>query len=208
MDLKKIVKKRKPAEYLLWAGITVLGVLLDQLTKWLAVEFLMERGSVPLIKGVLHLTYVENTGAAFGMLKGMPWVFNTVSVVAIVAMLAYLFLGHGNGRVQCIALAMIASGGIGNMIDRTVLGYVIDFIDFCLIDFAVFNGADSFVCVGAGLLILSLILEIVDEAKKNKVAKECGSADVSAAEVAENDNNSLHTEEGENDTDKESEGGE
>ncbi len=208
MDLKKIVKKRKPAEYLLWAGITVLGVLLDQLTKWLAVEFLMERGSVPLIKGVLHLTYVENTGAAFGMLKGMPWVFNTVSVVAIVAMLAYLFLGHGNGRVQCIALAMIASGGIGNMIDRTVLGYVIDFIDFCLIDFAVFNGADSFVCVGAGLLILSLILEIVDEAKKNKAAKECGSADVSAAEVAENDNNSLHTEEGENDTDKESEGGE
>lgn len=208
MDLKKIVKKRKPAEYLLWAGITVLGVLLDQLTKWLAVEFLMERGSVPLIKGVLHLTYVENTGAAFGMLKGMPWVFNTVSVVAIVAMLAYLFLGHGNGRVQCIALAMIASGGIGNMIDRTVLGYVIDFIDFCLIDFAVFNGADSFVCVGAGLLILSLILEIVDEAKKNKAAKECGSADVSAAEVAGNDNNSLHTEEGENDTDKESEGGE
>lgn len=208
MDLKKIVKKRKPAEYLLWAGITVLGVLLDQLTKWLAVEFLMERGSVPLIKGVLHLTYVENTGAAFGMLKGMPWVFNTVSVVAIVAMLAYLFLGHGNGRVQCIALAMIASGGIGNMIDRTALGYVIDFIDFCLIDFAVFNGADSFVCVGAGLLILSLILEIVDEAKKNKAAKKCGSTDVSAAEVAVNDNNSLHTEEGENDTDRESEGGE
>ena len=204
MDLKKIVKKRKPAEYILWAGITVLGVLLDQLTKWLAVEFLMEKGSVPIIKGVLHLTYVENTGAAFGMLKGMPWVFNTVSVIAILAMLAFLFLGHGNGRLQCIALAMIASGGIGNMIDRTALGYVVDFIDFCLIDFAVFNGADSFVCVGAGLLILGLILEIADEARKERAAR----ATSTAAITGENDNKTLHTDGAEKDTEKNAEDGE
>lgn len=204
MDLKKIVKKRKPAEYILWAGITVLGVLLDQLTKWLAVEFLMEKGSVPIIKGVLHLTYVENTGAAFGMLKGMPWVFNTVSVIAILAMLAFLFLGHGNGRLQCIALAMIASGGIGNMIDRTALGYVVDFIDFCLIDFAVFNGADSFVCVGAGLLILGLILEIADEARKERAAR----ATSTAAITGDNDNKTLHADGAEKDTEKNAEDGE
>ena len=63
---------------------------------------------------------------------------------------------------------MIISGGIGNMIDRLMLGYVVDFIDFRLINFAVFNGADSFVCVGAGLLILALIKDIVDESKAKK----------------------------------------
>jgi len=61
---------------------------------------------------------------------------------------------------------MIISGGIGNMIDRTLLGYVVDFIDFRLINFAVFNGADSFVCVGAGILILALILDIIKESRK------------------------------------------
>ena len=63
---------------------------------------------------------------------------------------------------------MIISGGVGNMIDRLMLGYVVDFIDFRLINFAVFNGADSFVCVGAGLLILALIKDIIDEAKAKK----------------------------------------
>ena len=63
---------------------------------------------------------------------------------------------------------MIAGGGIGNMIDRISLGYVVDFIDFTLIDFAVFNIADSFVCVGAGILILALILEIVNESKNKE----------------------------------------
>ena len=65
-----------------------------------------------------------------------------------------------------VSVAMIISGGIGNMIDRTALGYVVDFIDFRLINFAVFNGADSFVCVGAGILVLALILDIVKESRK------------------------------------------
>ena len=76
---------------------------------------------------------------------------------------------------------MIVSGGVGNMIDRlfregvdalgNVYYYVVDFIDFTLIDFAVFNGADSFVCVGAGLMVLSLILEMKQEIKKEKAEK-------------------------------------
>ena len=70
----------------------------------------------------------------------------------------------------------MVSGGIGNMIDRTTLHYVVDFIDFRLINFAVFNGADSFVCVGAGLLVLGLILEMKAEIKKEALKK----AEVSA----------------------------
>jgi signal peptidase II len=146
------------------------GIIIDQFTKWLAVKYLIPVGSVPLIKfgdvQVLNLTYVENTGAAFGMLKNAPWVFNTVSVVAIIVMLGYLFLGHAQTKLTAISLAMLVSGGIGNMIDRATLHYVVDFIDFRLINFAVFNGADAFVCVGAGMLVLALILEMKEEAKK------------------------------------------
>ena len=89
-----------------------------------------------------------------------------VSTIAILAMVFYLFSGLSEGRLAGISLALLISGGIGNMIDRIALGYVVDFIDFRLINFAVFNGADSFVCVGAGLLVLSLILDIVKENKE------------------------------------------
>jgi signal peptidase II len=178
MKLQDLYKKRTLGDYVTYLAVLAVGVLIDQLTKWLAVKYLAPIDSVPLIKfgevQVLNLTYLENTGAAFGMLKNAPWVFNTISVVAITAMLAYLFLGHAESRLSGIALAMLVSGGIGNMIDRATLHYVVDFIDFRLINFAVFNGADSFVCVGAGLLILALILEMKKEMRleKEKLAKE------------------------------------
>jgi signal peptidase II len=72
---------------------------------------------------------------------------------------------------------MVVSGGIGNMIDRIGLGYVVDFIDFRLINFAVFNGADSFVCVGAGLLMLALIRDLIAESKKAKEAANAPAAE-------------------------------
>lgn len=170
--LSRSFKKRRLIDYILYIAVLIGGVVIDQLTKVLAVAFVKPVPTIPLIEGVIHLTYVENTGAAFGMLKDAPWVFNTFSTIAIVAMLLYLFLGHANGRLYEISIAMIISGGIGNMIDRLALGYVVDFIDFRLINFAVFNGADSLVCVGAGLLILALILEIVNESRENKKKAE------------------------------------
>ena len=162
--MKKITKKQL-ITYLVIIGV---GIILDQITKLLAVEFLMPLDTLPIIKDVLHLTYAENTGMAFGMLKDHRWVFLTISTVAIIGMSIYLFLGKCESEFAAISLATIVSGGIGNMIDRILLGYVVDFIDFTLIDFAIFNVADSFVCVGAGMLILALILEIVEEQKKTK----------------------------------------
>ena len=91
-----------------------------------------------------------------------------VSSIAIIGMLFYLYSGLTPGRLYEISLSMIISGGIGNMIDRVALGYVVDMIDFRIINFAVFNAADSFVCVGAGLLVLALILDIVKDTKKKK----------------------------------------
>ena len=145
--------------------IIFVGIIIDQLTNWLSSTYLSKIITLPIIKDVIHLTYVENRGAAFGMFANNRWVFMTTSTVMIIGLLLYLYLGLAENRLYEISMAMIISGGIGNMIDRIALGYVVDFIDFRLINFAVFNGADSFVCVGAGLLILAMVLDMIKEAK-------------------------------------------
>ena len=160
------MKKLPLVKYIIFVGAILFGIGLDQLTKFLAVRFLEPVHSVPILKGVLHLTYVENTGAAFGMLKDARWVFMIVSTVAIIGLLIYLFSGRVPNPLYEVSIIMIISGGIGNMIDRIALGYVVDFIDFCLIDFAVFNGADSFVSVGAVLLVFALLIDIFMDSKK------------------------------------------
>ncbi len=171
-----LFRKRKAYDYVLYSAVILVGILLDQLTKWLAVKYLQPIETVSLIKlfgtEVLNLTYVENEGAAFGMLKDSPWVFNSMSTVMLTAMSAYLYLGHADSRLTEISLAMVISGGIGNMIDRASLKYVVDFIDFRLINFAVFNGADSFVCVGAALLFIAMLREIIKEEREKKAKKE------------------------------------
>ena len=176
MKLNELVrgafKKRKATDYILYLSIIFGGIGLDQLTKWLAVEYLKPVRDVPLWDGVLHLHYATNDGAAFGMLDNARWVFITFSVLAIVALSLYLFLGHAQGRLYEISIAMIIAGGIGNMIDRIALGEVIDFIYFKLINFAIFNGADSFVCVGAGLLVVALVREIIAEGRAEKERRE------------------------------------
>lgn len=166
--MKLTIKPETPKRAILYSAIIIIGILLDQLTKFLSVEFLTKVDTVPIIKNVLHLTYVENRGAAFGMLKEHRWVFISLSTVTIIALILYLFLYREKTKLYGVPIAMIVSGGIGNMIDRTALGYVVDFIDFRLINFAVFNGADSFVCVGAGLLVLALVLDIIKEAREKK----------------------------------------
>ncbi len=164
----KLIKKIPISHYVIYSAIIAIGILLDQLTKILAVTFLKPVSTVPLIQDALHLTYVENRGAAFGMLAGQRWVFMVISTVTIVAIAIALFFGHVDDLRYGVCLSAIISGGIGNMIDRIAFGYVVDFIDFRLIDFAVFNGADSFVCVGAGFMILFLVLDIIKEAKEKK----------------------------------------
>ena len=170
-------KKKSARDYIIYSVIIVLGIFLDQLSKFLTVKYMHIGESIPLIKGFLHLTYTTNDGAAFGMMDGQRWIFMSLSTVAIIAFAAYLYIGQADTLLTGISLAMIVSGGIGNMIDRFGFGFyvnsegvgeVIDFIDFCGIWNAVFNGADSFVCVGAGLLVLAMTLEVIKEAKAEK----------------------------------------
>ena len=155
----------------IWFILMALIVFVAQLTKYLTVFYLKPVDTVPLIQDVLHLTYVENRGAAFGMLSENRWVFMTVSIVAILLLAVYLIWKKPKDKWVCLSLSFIIGGGIGNMIDRVALGYVVDMIDFRLIHFAVFNVADSFVCVGAGILMVWLIVTGFREYKAEKAAR-------------------------------------
>lgn len=152
--------------------ILVFSVLLDQWTKHLAVLHLRPIRTLPLWEGVFHLTYCTNTGAAFSMFAApdQRWIFLSVSSVAICCMLVFLFLSRELSPAYRYSLAMIAGGGIGNMIDRLSTGAVVDFFDFRLINFAIFNVADCFVTVGACLLFLTLVLDWWGEARKARAA--------------------------------------
>ena len=157
---------------ILAVAIIVGVVAVDQVSKLLVLAHLYE-DEVALIEGVLHFTYVENRGMAFGLLSEHRWVFLVASVIGIAAVTVYLFL-FVRRRLSRVGLAMIVGGGIGNMIDRVRLGFVVDFIDFCAFDFWywVFNVADAAVCVGAGLFILDLILELVEEYRNKPRGKQ------------------------------------
>ena len=152
---------------LLSLGAVALGILADYLTKLLAVARLKGEDPVPFLRGVLRFSYVENPGAAWGMLANHRWVFMVFSAVAIAAIVVYL-VRRDPPILLCVSLSLILSGGIGNMIDRTFRGVVVDFIEFYLFPFPVFNVADCLVVVGAGLLILWLIRDTVREQKKKK----------------------------------------
>lgn len=152
-----------------WLPLVIIAasVVLDIITKQLATLFLKPIDTLPIIKDVFHLTYRTNTGAAWSLFSApdQRWIFMSISTVAIVAMLGYLFAAKIDSCLMKIGLGAIIGGGIGNMIDRISLGYVVDFLDARIINFPVFNVADCFVTVGAGILMLALVLDQRNEAK-------------------------------------------
>ena len=99
---------------LFWILICAVVVILDQITKWLAVKYLIPIGTLPIIKDALHLTYVENPGAAFGMMKNSRWIFLVISSVAIIGIIIYLIKFAPKNRLCQLSLAFILGGGIGN----------------------------------------------------------------------------------------------
>lgn len=158
---------------LIWTLITLGIIALDQISKLLAIAFLKGSESFVVINKILRFTYVENYGAAFGMLDDKRWIFMILSVIGILAMCVFLFKFAKDDKLLAVSLCFVIGGGIGNMIDRVRLGFVVDFIDvyaFPSFWMWVFNIADSFVCIGAGLMILYLVLDTVKEAKAKKAA--------------------------------------
>ncbi|MCQ2427868.1 MAG: signal peptidase II [Clostridia bacterium] len=177
----------------IWLIILIAAIAADQATKLLTVAKLDLGSSFDLIHGVFRFTYIRNEGAAFGMLSEHRWVFLVLSTVAIVGIIIYVIKNPPKSKVAMLSLTLIVAGGIGNMIDRVRLGYVIDFLDFYAFPFWkwIFNVADACVCVGAALMMLWLIAGIVKDAKAAKNAPAAQSdagkseSDIAAPENAD-----------------------
>ena len=132
-------------------------VLADQWTKWLVVENIPLHGQVDAIPGLFHFTYVQNTGAAFSSFQGMQWLFALVFLAFTVAII-WEFSKKRLPFTDFERWLMVAvyAGGLGNMIDRVRLGYVVDMIAVDFMNFAVFNVADCFITCGCILLLVHL----------------------------------------------------
>ena len=149
---------------MLYEIIILLLIGLDQLSKIWAINDLKAIGSIPIIQNVFHLTYVENRGAAFGMLENNQIIFVIVALAASILGLYYLHTKKIN-LIGKTGIILIISGAIGNAIDRLRLGFVVDYFDFRIIWEYVFNIADVFVVVGTILLCVYIIFY---EEKSNK----------------------------------------
>lgn len=139
--------------------IALVTLALDQLTKALVRASFAPGETWPLIKGLVHLTYVRNMGAAFGLFPGKQPVFIVVSVVVLFVIAAYWRRSRPKAWPIVVALALITSGAAGNLIDRAWLGgRVTDFLELAFVDFPIFNIADSAIVIGVGILIGWLLL--------------------------------------------------
>ncbi len=149
---------------MLYVIMFALLVFLDQLTKILSLEYLSHKG-ITLIEGILSLSFVRNTGAAWGIFAGKTLFLVLVTVVIFGAGFIYFYKNPPKNALYKSSLMLIASGGIGNMIDRIFRdGSVIDMIRVDFIDFPVFNVADICVCIGAILLCIAILF--FDKAKE------------------------------------------
>ena len=133
-------------------------VIVDQLTKYLTVANIRMFQAVPFLPGVVRLTYVQNTGAAWSMFAGMQWLFLLVFVIfTALIVFEYFKKPMPFTTFERFCIAAIYGGGLGNMIDRVRLGYVVDMIETEFISFPVFNVADCFITCGSIALMVSLI---------------------------------------------------
>ena len=138
------------------AALLIAGV--DQFTKFLTVANIPLFGDVPFLPGFIQLTYVRNTGAAFSALQGMRWLFVAIfALLTVLVIWEYFKKGLPFTTFERWCIAAIYGGGLGNVIDRIRLGYVVDMIQTQFMDFPVFNVADCFVTCGCIALIAHII---------------------------------------------------
>lgn len=159
--------------------VACLIITLDQVSKLLVVSFMDLYQEIEIIEGFFRLKYITNPGMSFSLFENNRWVFMIISPVALIAIAFYLFKLSKDKLPMKLGLAFIFAGGLSNMIDRIFYGdkifhgEVIDLFDFYGIWDAIFNVADSFVCIGAALVICTLIYEIIaDKIAKKEEAKK------------------------------------
>lgn len=160
------MNKRKMCLLSMDALLAVLLIAFDQFTKQLAVTHLKGKPALPLISGVLELQYLENRGAAFGMFEGKKIIILIVGVIFVSLVVFFLckLPEQKKYNIVHVLVAVVIAGGIGNMIDRFRLDYVVDFISFVLIHFPVFNVADIYVVLATiGLVVMFMFIFTDDD---------------------------------------------
>lgn len=158
-------KKSKSVSLVAGMVVVILLVLLDQVTKSLAVTHLKDQAPFQILPGIFELQYLENHGAAFGILQGQKLFLlaGTGIILLFVLWTYYKMPLEKKFHIMRVIILLIVSGAVGNMIDRISNNYVIDFFYFSLIDFPIFNVADIYVVAAAIGLILSFLLYYKDE---------------------------------------------
>lgn len=136
--------------------ISLVVLLADQLSKILVLKYLKDIGSLPIIRNVLHFTYVENRGAAFGILQHQKWFFIMATLLIVGFIVIYFRRNKDYPKPMMIGLSLIVGGAIGNLIDRILYSFVVDFVDFRV--WPVFNIADSAIVIGQ-ILVAYVILK-------------------------------------------------
>jgi len=139
----------------MWIIIVLAVVILDQLTKYLVLNNLKDIGHIPIIQNIFHLTYVENRGAAFGILQNQKYFFVIMKSIVIAVIIYFLIREKNLRKSVVVCLSLIAGGAIGNLIDRIRFGFVVDFFDFRV--WPVFNIADMAIVIAQILLIYIVI---------------------------------------------------
>lgn len=147
--------------------LAVLIAVIDQVIKYLVVEYLEPVGKLEAIPNLLDLVYVENSGVAFGMFSDMRWIFVAVTGVVIIAFIFMLLKIGKESKLFSISAALIIGGGIGNLIDRVFLGYVVDYLQLSFFS-PVCNFADYCITAGTVLLVVYLLF-YSDLSKENKI---------------------------------------
>ncbi len=138
----------------LWFGIIIIAI--DQLTKHWAQTKLQPKGFIDVIDGIFSLTYVRNTGAAFGILQGQKWLLLGLTVLVLIGAVWYLLHSKITNPILLTSGSAVMAGAVGNLIDRIRLSYVIDFLEVRFISFPVFNVADC--CIVVGMLVLGIYI--------------------------------------------------
>lgn len=156
----------------------VVLVVLDQVSKYFATLYLAPIGVAPFLPGIMQLEYVLNDGAAFSLFAGNRWFLIGLTSVALVALAVYLLWKRPASRLELFAWILVLGGGLGNLIDRIRTGVVVDFFSLQFMNFAVFNVADCFVCVGVALLLITVLGQEISAVRRNRAAAQA--ADESA----------------------------
>lgn len=149
-------------------------VVIDQIIKYLVIRFLKPVGSFVLIDKVLSFTYLENDGAMLGLMQGKTLVMTVAALLCIAVIMFVIFSGKVKFGVEYCCIVLMAAGGLGNIIDRILLGYVIDYIELLFVDFYIFNFADCLVTWSAFVMIFYQFYQMWLESKLKKEKQQNG----------------------------------